>query len=136
MLFQLCALLRIPQNLNTSEEFTSLFPSQKGKDEEHSWKWTWEGGNSSNEDRFFRSMGLQMSNKISIFQDSILQYWLKFLKKQHVIERCEYENCTISGNFNISKKSKDPKRYLWYGKQIIFEEYQKQESYLLWFQTP
>ena len=29
------------------------------------------------------------------------------------------------------KKSKDPKRYLWYGKQIIFEEDQKQEPHLL-----
>lgn len=89
-------------------------------------------GDSSNEDRFFRSMRLQMSNKISVFQDSLLQYWLKFLKKQHVTERCEHENNnTISGNFNVSKKSKDPKRYLWYGKQNIFEEYQKQEPYLL-----
>lgn len=88
-------------------------------------------GDSLNEDRFFRLMGPQMSNKINIFQDSILQCWLKFLKKQHGTERCKYENSTILGTFNVLKKSKDPKRYLWYGKQIIFEEDQKQEPHLL-----
>lgn len=42
-------------------------------------------GDSSNEDRFFRSMWLQMSNKISVFQDSILQYWLKFLRSSMLL---------------------------------------------------